>query len=415
MARANTRTLLPLDRWASILGLEPRHFNGVQSDLAPVHACNQVWLQYSWQDADRVGREDVAQAIAQAEADVITALGFLPVPDWASGEVVRTTPPHDPGSVLYGLNNVRGYYPSIYSRLGRIISGGIRAVTLISTASIAGFTMTWQDLDGDGYEETMRIIVPTTVTDTNEIRVFFPSHSADELWEIRPLRSVSISGGNVTVLIDRHLLVDPDLWEAINAEAVDGDVDANFVSSLGVYRIYNDISEQATLRWERIPGGCDCGLSSCPMCSWTTQAACLQVRDPRLPILTYQPAIYDEDTDSFTSAALTLSRQPDQVSLSYYSGWQGQHLARPLVQMDSLMERIITLYSVTLLDRPICACDNVENYIARWREDRALIANEGARYQLTDRNLSCPWGTREGAVWAWGQVQRYALGQGVRR
>lgn len=416
MGRAQTRTYLPLDRWAAVLGIEPHHFNGVTTTLKPTENCGEVWWQYAWQHADRVGREDVAIAIAQAESDIIEALGFFPVPDWTEAEIVRTSKPSDvmlPGN--HGLYNARALFQSIHTQYGHVIRGGVRASTLIGTAlrtepAVPGDTMTLLDLDGDGYDETVQIVLATTVTDVDEIRCYFHGETDDE-WEIRPLRSVTIAGGNVTILFDKHLIPHPALWEALDPAAINGDDEANFELEVDVYRVYNDPSDQAELQWEAQPGYCGCGSSSCETCTWAVQTACLQTRDPRLGIITYRPATWDTADEEFDSATLAICRQPDRVSLNYQSGYRAK-TARPYVQMDPMLERIITYYSVTLLDRPICNCNNVESFINRWREDHSLVGDAG-RYQATNRILECPWGTREGALWAWQQVQKYAIGRSV--
>ena len=64
------RTLLPIDRWAEIIGMDPRHFRQVTTSQTPQRTCAKVWKQYSWQEADAVGRFDVADAIQQAEKTI---------------------------------------------------------------------------------------------------------------------------------------------------------------------------------------------------------------------------------------------------------------------------------------------------------------------------------------------------------
>jgi hypothetical protein len=418
MARADTKTLLSLDRWAKILGLEPRHFNQVSTDLRPTENCGDVWLQYAWQAADRVGRDDVAQAIAQAESDIIDALGFYPLPVWTEGEIQRTARPNDAALVGgSGLYNTRGLYQSVQTQFGHVITGGVESKALIATAlrtaaPAPGDTMALADLDTDGYYETTVITLPTTVTDINEVRCYFHDKAGADEWEIRPLRSVAIAGGVVTITLDTHLLVDPDLWEALDAKAVDGDVTSNFVLEVDVYQVTNDPSDMAELQWEATPGYCGCTLSTCQTCAWAVQDACLQLRDPRLGIVTYRPATWNAATGDFDAATIAMSRQPERVALNYLSGYQSSKVARPRVEMDPLLERMITYYSVTLLDRPICNCNNVESFIKRWTEDRAMIAETG-QYHISQRDSECPWGTKEGALWAWKRVQKLAIGQGV--
>lgn len=174
MARATVRTSLPLDTWARILGINPYHFNSIELDSSPAMHCNKVWRQYAWQDSDRVGREEVAECIAQAEADIRDHLGFFPVPTWTEAEIKRlaqptdteahfTESPADPRLLLRGT----------MTKWGHVISGGVEGAILIGTATVAGGTLTYTDRDGDGYAETAVIVLPTTVTDTNEVRVYF--------------------------------------------------------------------------------------------------------------------------------------------------------------------------------------------------------------------------------------------------
>ncbi len=66
MGRSEVLTKLPLDRWAKIMGIDPLHFNGVLDDTHTTQSCEQPWMQFAWQSNDRIGREDIAVAIAQA-------------------------------------------------------------------------------------------------------------------------------------------------------------------------------------------------------------------------------------------------------------------------------------------------------------------------------------------------------------
>jgi len=417
MARASIRTMLPLDRFAQILGIDPRHFNQVTSELAPVNACKQVWIQHSWQAADQVGREEVAEAIARAEDDISAFLGYYPLPQYIVGEVERTSQVYDVAARgLSTLEDAARRFQSVKGLWGHIISGGIEARDIFASPTI-GAGLEWQDLDGDGYFETMQIEVNTAVTDPDELRVYFHDELAEDEWEIRPLRSVTIAAGVATILIDRHLLVLPDLWEALNPEEVDGDDDDNFVTQVDVAWVRLDPSQQVQLQWERLPSTCDCGAANCAMCAWAVQWGCLQTRDPRLGFVTYQPGEWDAANEQFTPTPLSVSRQPERVRLWYKSGWRWVRTDRPSQLMDPALERMITLYAITLLDRPICGCSNVEAFYERWTEDRALVAGSqtgSARYQMSKRDISCPWGTKTGAIQAYNIATRLALGQAVR-
>lgn len=405
MGRASTITLLPLDRFAAILGIEPRHFNGIVSAYGPEVHCGSRWLQYSWQSLDRVSREEVAMAIEQAERDVMDLLGYSLIPRWQADEVHRTPPPADRALVHGGLYNARSMFPSVTANWGHVICGGIR-----SNDDLGGpFAVTYPG--GGGYDETGTVTVPgVTFTDTNQVRVYFEGEGGNDEWEIRPLRSVTISGGTLTIVIDKHLLADPDLWEALQPEDIDGDNNANFVTQVEVYRVSNDQSQMAQLQWERTPGTCDCGSSTCAMCAWEVQWACLQTRNPELGFVTYQPGTWNATDEQYDSATLAVARRPERVRLWYYAGWRSDRVARPYVEMDPMLERMVAYYALTLLDRIVCGCDNVEALYKRWTVDRALVA-EDSNYQLSPRDLDCPWGTREGAIAAYKRLQPLALGR----
>ncbi len=410
MARASTPTLLPLDRWAKVLNVEPRHFNGVTSTVSPTRAsCGNVWYQWAWQASDRVGREEVAEAIAQAEHDVVATLGYYPLPVWVAGEVRHPARPVDGRLVHLDLGDARGLHQSVRLAFGHFIGGGVQAKEALDAAA----AVVWSDLDGDHYKETATLSVATDITDPNEVRVYFVGHDQEDEWEIRPLRRVSIAAGTLTIEIDRHLLVDPDLWEAIAPAAIDGDNDANFVETVEVYRVYNDPSQQCQLQWERLPGQCGCGSPTCAMCAWATQWACLQARDQEAGRVTYQPGTYEATTSEFTPAALAVSRGPERLRLWYRAGYLSAKTKRPYVEMDPDFERLITILSLNYLDRDPCACNQVETVIRNWREDLALVPDEGGRYQIGRNVLDCPWGTTRAAVWAWQQCQKRALARAV--
>ncbi|MHC4709558.1 MAG: hypothetical protein ACYTA3_03815, partial [Planctomycetota bacterium] len=84
MARASTYTLLSLDRWAAIMGINGAHFNGAAASAVMPYTdcCTDIWFQYDWQFHSRVGREELARAIAASERDIAEVLGYWPAPTW---------------------------------------------------------------------------------------------------------------------------------------------------------------------------------------------------------------------------------------------------------------------------------------------------------------------------------------------
>src|SRR3990167_7560962 len=287
MARANTLTWLSLDRYATVMGINPLHFNGITSQYTST-VCEDVWFQVAWQSANRVSREDLAQAIQDAEQMLAGYAGYHLLPDWVRDERHSTVRPAMPE--LYNLTggNVRGQAKSLALRRGYVIAGGVKARTLVT----AGLAVTYSDEDGDGYKETATATATTTVV-ACQVRAFFPvsaigaEFAGTDEWEIRPIR-VTDNGATVTIRFRREQLPDPDLWERLNADSIDGDVDANFLTTVDVYRVWNDPQTQASFLWLN-PDCSNCGGSGCVACELATQAGCLTVRNTPLGLAAYSP------------------------------------------------------------------------------------------------------------------------------
>ena len=396
MARASIITKLSLDRWAEIIGIEPRHFNQITIDQRPVNTCSKVWKQYAWQENDQVSREDVALAIQQAEETIERYLGYHLLPAWDADEKVGTPQPGD-RSLLYTQSlNVRGFPLHVQTQWGHFISGGIQAKTLIEKDAAIVYT----DVDGDGYDETATITSATTLTDPEEIAVYFPDQNGADEWEIRPFRSITFIGENVVIVLWRHQLVNPALWEALDPQAVDGDDDGNFVDTVDVYRKWNDPSQQVQLVWSPRPNLCDCGDTTCQNCQNSIQWGCLNAKDNRLGLVHYQPGTWNTDTEQFDAAELAVCRNPDKLRLWYKSGLRDERKTYPNLQMEPTLERAVAFYALTLLDRPICGCNNLEKVVGKWTEELNLNLPE-TTYQINDRWLDNPLGVTRAAVFAW--------------
>lgn len=393
MARASIPTLLPLDRFAAIIGIHPLHFNQIQVDeLAPPQVCGMPFVQHSWQAADRIGREELAQAIADAEYMFAREVGFWPAPKYIHNEVHTLK-----------LNKFWMVRPVVKTDYGYFDSAGLQTTTLI----FAGVAVVYSDVDGDGYSETATMVVPTTVTDPNEIHVYYPGKTAPGD-EIRPI-TVSIVGGNATIICRRELLYLDDLAEVLNPRAFDGLDAANFLATVDVYRVYIDHSAQGIFKWFE-PLCSLCNGVGCAACTVSTDELCTVMVDKRLGLLKTIVADYDLATDSFTEVC-DLERNPDQLYINYLAGWplDGRN-------MDREMELAITRLAVAQLDRPICACDHITAYVGHWREDLALRQGSqsgSVSYGFSQKVYDCPFGTTRGALYAWRVASKYKIGEPV--
>ena len=76
----------------------------------------------------------------------------------------------------------------------------------------------------------------------------------------------------------------------------------------------------------------------------------------------------------------------------------------PTLQMDRALELAIARVALTLLERNVCGCNNLENMQAHWREDLTMQESNStgnSSYQINDDVLRNPLGTTRGALYAW--------------
>lgn len=410
MARASIKTKLSLDRWAQLMGLNPLHFNQVRFNEPDNAICSDIYFQYNWQTADHISREQLAQTIAEAEQEIEEWLGYRLCPSWEVDEWRPSYRPNSPEYVNYNGGDARGYRQTVRANWGYFISGGIQAKTLIS----AGAAIVYTDTDSDTYFETATVIVPTTVTDPNEIAVFYPSKGGDDAWEIH-LTTVSISGGNATIVFRREQAVIASKLEAYDIEGQEaiGTDNADFLTTVDVYRRYNDPQTQVSFLWEPLASStcAVCDGEGCATCAYSAQTGCLIVRgDPRQSLVGYWPATWNVDDSDFDTKAWAVSRLPDVVRLYYYSGWRDKS-ATYTNRLASEWERIVAYMAAARLPRPPCDCSaDTWRY---WREDLNLASgdeNGPATYNpLLSRvglanPLDNPFGSKRGELMAWRKV-----------
>jgi len=402
MARSDIRTWLSLDRFSQIIGIDPLHFNGLDSPtLHRNTACGEVFFQFSFQHSDRVGREDMARAIQEAEQEISREVGYNLLPDWTTEERLEyERPALREAYNIYGINP-RWQMKSVEALRGHIISGGVRAKSSISLAAAVARS----DVDGDGYAELCTVIVPITITDTNEVHVYYTGKGADDGWEIRPIK-VAISGGNATITFKSWQIPLGTQMDQFDIEPLDADAAASYETTVDVYRVYNDPATQLQFMWEDAPGNC-CG--TCSACQFSTQAGCFHLRDARLGIVVPSPASYDSGTGEFVTAEWSACREPDQIRLWYYSGYRDNSLARPYADLSPYWETAVAYFAASKFERSVCGCDNVNQFIEKWRRDGAFTSQNEGGFTMTAEQAANRLGTSMGGLYAWKRINQLGV------
>lgn len=410
MAVAQTPTLLSLDRFATVLGLHPLHFNQVDANIgsAQSRVCIEPIFQNSWQHSDAISREELAIAIMEAEEDIARELGYKPAVDWEVNERVELAHPVT-GWFAHGYD-VRGDTLSVKTKYGHIITGGRKQKTLIQASD----AIVYSDADSDTYFETATVSTPTTVTDPEEIAIYYPGLNGDDAWQIRPI-TVSISGGIATIVFRRDQVVIASELSKLDPQTLNGLTNGNFLTTVDVYRVYNDPSVQVQFVWRATDSGCSsCSGDGCVSCGLSIQTGCMTVKDKELGIVTVQPGDWNADTTSFDSNAYDVCRRPDYVRLWYRAGKRDEKLTTPNISVARRWELAIAKLAVTKLDRNICSCKAIIDMQTKWTNDlrrsRSTSA-ESISYRVSSYELeNNPFGSTIAAQDVWRLVRKEMLG-----
>jgi hypothetical protein len=380
-------TLLPLASWFKIMGISL--FEGAQVGLGfprPLtNQCQSVWYEYPWQK-DFVSRYEVAQAVDEAESALAEQLGYWPAPKYIVDEHVSLSRGHPLNPSTCGANSW-GWWKGVSLRWGQFRGGGAFNRTLIS----AGVAVVLSDNDGDGVDDLFTITVATSVTDPDEIAIYFNAVDRDsapiaETWRLRPV-TVSISGGSATITGHPSLLVLPDTQTAMTADVLNVTTAAIFATTVDIYRVFLDTTHSDSFPYQGVAvwdaaADCvgDCAVQVLPLCLG-------EGRGGRVF------AEYGNTT------CWPYAWQADRLQVNYLAGY-------PLDddgQMNREMARLVAYLATALLPTDKCGCERSNRIIHHWRAK----PNEGdAGRSFTQAEIdSNPFVERNGALWAWKRIQ----------
>lgn len=396
MARASTKTLLPLDTWAAILGVSPWEFNQCAYPFPKSAQCSDVIYQFPWQK-DHLSREEIADAIANAELMLASELLYWPAPKYFVGEVVPYPRPYLRTRWGYG-GDIRGNLKSVQLKWHKVISGGALAYTSIGT--ISGADLVKLDEDGDGVFETFQATITDPaigdLTDPYELGLYFVAadrhgQALDETWRIRPV-TVSISGDTATITGHRTLLINPETEFSADPVKNNPAMDANYVSSVLCLRVFTDDTATAAQPYQGVA-------------EWKTSPGCTQ----NCTFDVHQLCLGQDANDQgrvFASFGSPCDwpfgdRDPDRLNVNYVAGV-------PLVngQMDGDLARMITYLSVSLLASEKCGCDRSNRILAYWRKPIMRFEdNNGAGAQAYQQSTN-PFPMTIGGQYAWQRVPK---------
>jgi len=398
MARSQTITLLSLDQYAEILGLDPRHFNQLVSTAIPVNNAYNVWYQHQWQNRGTASREDIAKAIATAERMIAEVTGFWPAPKYITQED-HPFPTHR----IPSWENE--YLPdrrmTVNLKWKRFIAGGHRCVTPIEEG--VDISSSRVDLDGDDFAEIMRFtitIAGASDWQPKEIAVFpTTANNLDEREQIRNL-TVTISGDDITIEGQSAWFVVPQLWEAPPPHNfIDGDDPDSYLNEVDVYRIYtcSDL-DHPPVRYGYQSS--ETGYAT----AFGEYYGIIQTYLSEIGQVSIAPATWDADNERWDiSPTQFCSGYPDLLRLSYLAGWTSDDQGK----MQYPFARAVAALATSLLLSPITGGgESIKGIYQAWQEPPDPDASTFVR-------KNCPFGDKLGAWEAWNLVNRYFMDYGA--
>jgi hypothetical protein len=422
--------LLPLDIWRQEIGMNPWLFWGCAGGpIVDNSKCSGLLREYSYQGSDTAGRDDLRRAIERAEEKLFSYLGYRVAPQYVETEPLPWPRFNDASMVRYRDMDATGRRVAMMAPEFHIQAMGIEQLTLVGTATVAGGTLVYSSVFGPvALSDTFTITLPTTVTDPNEIAVYFSvgdrfdDTQTTDRWRIEPIQ-VSISGGNVVIVGRRWLVVRPILYQAPTLNALDPTVAGNFVTSLDVYQRTTNgngntvNTAQATLVYE----SSDCGGWGAGFCIGQTNGSTdpgtvgevigrSGIRDRTLGLITPAVATFNASTGLWSSmSACNCYAEPDRVKLRYLAGY-------PLERgrMAARWQQVVTMLAAAEVKRRIVACRETNERLHDLQMDMALESTETERYRRSQQELDNPFGTRLGHIQAWKQSRDYILRRGYR-
>ena len=323
---------LTLDRYAELMRIPEAAFNGLnRPEDRPTYECTTIWKQYN--------RDTLAQYIAMAEEMREQEIGTYIAEKYTTGDY-------------------RFGFPLILPK-GNVVEIGEKATTTIVAGKVVSYGV---------LADPVTITTVTTVTDTDEIKVFYPGEDV----EIHP-SSISISGGTATIKIPRSRLADPT--KTLNEDdSPNYSYDANFLVTVDIKRVYYDLTEGAKFIWR-----------DCSTLNELTQRARPIIDSEKEAIIRCYPAKYTSGAWAVT--AFTYSYAPDKIRLKYVSG----------IRASMNTELLTIRLAHSLMPYKPIDCEAVSQY---WQRDT----------EVTKSNS--PYGNTAGAIDVWVADSRKKEGAG---
>lgn len=363
--RSSVQTLLTLYEWSQIIGVQPYWLAQIGRDVPErgsiqnVVGCDHVAYQQSFQNYEYLGREEIGEAIAQAEQLFADVVGFFPAPKYIVSEKHQYARHYNRQfPIRYGMRAASSQFKSVQTKYSHIQVVGIENLTLVGN-----FATVLSDETASGINDTFTVsaVVPAGTLPA-AIAAFFVS--ADRVGlslaesEIKPL-TVSVSGVNATITGHVSLLVLPELQLKVAPDELSALDNTIYATNVTIYLRATDITNNGTLIWN--------GIFPCdsPPCTAEITTACFGIQDFDLGWLYPIPAEWDATLEQFNRTySCCTGRDPDRMTVNYLAGIPRQENGR----MEHSYAVAIAKLATGLLPARICGCNRADQRLKYYRD-----------------------------------------------
>lgn len=383
------------------MGLHPWHLMQLSNALIPINAkCSGLVYESTWQNADRVGRLQIRQAIDAAERIMRQYSRIWPSPRYVEETLAFPSLGDTRYQRFYDIGG-QGRWLNVQLPDAELLAIGPPVESDNATAAL-----TYTDEDNDTVFETATATATVTAgTTADEVVARFLAVDCGPISppEIVP-RDVSVSGTTATLVFNTYDLVRPIRYQGVTIQTLDpgaGAAPAATVCapSIEVFRRRADPTgttvdtAMAVLTWETTPYPwwawcCGGGASSDPAAVAQAIARCV-IRDAHNGIVAFGEASYNATDQTWHAVCdWRMCRPPDRITIRYQAGGADG------------WDRTLAELAAAELNRGVCACDGANHAIYDAQKDLSQTGATNDLYQAPD-DFSNPIGSRRGQIAAW--------------
>lgn len=394
---------LSLYRYARILGINPVHFSTAGDIkladgqiLFPLSDGRRFYQSESYHPSEGVSRDEINEAIADAESVVEDYLGSFVTPKWASRERIALKQHYD-NNVGYVTKNLRGERIEYTTKWGNFIAGGKRG----SYALSEDVPVIYSDPDGDGWNElaTIEFELEHAGTSLYEIKCFFAGYGGSMQYEIRPPLSMNKTDSTVQITFETWKMINPILQEEFPTDDRNKIINlmdyGNVVTSVDIYRKYNSTTQDhAVFFYEECEE--DFELAK--------QSGFIQLVNPEINSINIIPATYSDG--AWTRS--TIYGKLRYIEINYQSGFS----YRPTYgsnfwdELHPELAKAIAYIATARLSRPLAGKPEVTALSQKLQADLSTTEQGGFRY-TTNELIENPFGTHAGEIFAWRRLRNF--------